>query len=453
MPVARRRLRFGVVPAVALVLVIAGAQARVGSTTAAVVLANGGSHLPSINADGRFVAFSSYASNPVAGDRNGVADVFVVDRSSGTTERVIGEQSFAQSSSPAISDDGRFVAFETDASNPVGGDNNCRPGPPGHRVCSDVFVHDRETGGTERVNVSSRGGRANAGSGGPSISADGRLIAFWSDASNLVPGDTNRSRDVFIRDRLSGKTIRASVSSAGTQTNGPSDLCRVSADGRFVAFSSESSNLVPGDTNRNPDVFLHDRLSGKTTRVSVSTAGKQASAPSIEPSISADGRFVGFSSEASNLVPGDTNKLTDAFLRDLKTGTTERLSIAIAGAQANAFSRVTAISGDGRYVVFESAATNLAPGATNWCSDGVADYPCPDVFVRNRATRATKLISAGLGKPANGEGKWSAISADGRFVAFDSTASNLVAGDTNHDIDVFLRDLRRGTTTLVSARR
>jgi Tol biopolymer transport system component len=261
---------------------------------------------------------------------------------------------------PSISADGRFVAFSSDASNLVAGDGN---------GTSDVFVRDRATGKTRRVSVSSAGAEGNNASYDPSISADGRFVAFHSDASNLVAGDGNGTSDVFVRDRATGKTRRVSVSSAGAEGNGDSYASSISADGRFVAFHSNASNLVAGDGNGTSDIFVHDRATGKTRRVSVSSAGAQGNGASYNPSISADGRFVAFHSNASNLVAGDGNGTTDVFVHDRATGKTRRVSVSSAGAEGNGASYNPSISADGRFVAFESSASNLVAGDGNGTSD------------------------------------------------------------------------------------
>jgi len=185
------------------------------------------------------------------------------------------------------------------------------------------------------VSVDSAGNLGNSFSSQPSISADGRFVAFSSDASNIVPGDTNSNPDVFVRDTLTNTTTRVSVDSAGNQANSISDGASISADGRFVAFLSNASNIVPGDTNSSGDIFVRDTLTNTTTRVSLDSAGNQGNSFSILPSISADGRFVAFYSNASNLVPGDTNSSQDVFLRDTLTNTTTRVSVDSADNQAN----------------------------------------------------------------------------------------------------------------------
>ncbi len=333
----------------------------------------------------------------------------------------------------SISADGRFVAFRSRASNLVAGDTN---------ACLDVFVRDRLNGLTERVSVDSSGIQGNGDSSGPSISADGRYVAFRSESANLVPGDTNGWSDIFVRDRLLGLTDRASVASGGAQGNWGCGNPSISSDGRFVAFLSGSSNLVSGDTNGTWDVFLRDLQSGTTERVSVDSVGGQANGPSDVPSISADGRFVAFESHASNLVAGDTNGFTDIFLRDRQLGTTQRVSVSTGGAEGDSDSTGSAISADGRYVGFHSTATGLVASDTN---------ACMDVFVRDCLSLTTERVSVNAsGAEGDSHSYDPALSADGRFVAFDSNASNLIAGDVNGFYDVFVRDRQNGTTQRVS---
>ena len=285
---------------------------------------------PSINGDGRFVVFYSDAANLVPGDTNAAEDIFVHDRQAGTTERVSvssnGTQGNGYSYSPSISEDGRFVAYYSDATNLVPGDTN---------VFEDIFVHDRQTGATERVSVSSGGGQGNLNSLNPAVNSDGRFVAFESGANNLVVADTNNGRDVFVHDRQTGATERVSVSSGGVQGNQSSLAPSISSDGRFVAFFSSADDLVVGDTTVNFDVFVHDRQTRTTDRVSVSSSGTQGNLNSFSPSVSGDGRFVAFASDSDNLVAGDTNVNFDIFVHDRQTGTTERVSVSSSGTQGN----------------------------------------------------------------------------------------------------------------------
>ncbi len=301
-------------------------------------------------------------------------------------------------------------------------------------------------GDTTLVSVDSAGNQANGSTNSPpDISSDGRFVAFYSEASNLVADDTNDADDVFVRDRRTGTTERVSVDSSGDQGNATSYRTpSISADGRFVAFGSWATNLVPNDTNGEPDAFVHDRQTGATRRVSVSSSGNQANSWIDEVvSISANGRFVGFTSWASNLVPNDTC-CYDIFVRDRKTDTTRRVSVNSSGKPANGGSRSPSFSSDGRFVAFSSEATNLAR------NDSI---DTTDVFVRDRKTGTTELVSADTsGYPMSGtfDSGSPSISAGGRFVAFASDASDLVANDTNDAWDVFVRDRKTDTTRRVS---
>ena len=383
-------------------------------------------HTVSISADGRYVTFDSEAADLVTGDTNGASDVFVRDRVAGMTERISlgdgGEQGNADSWRPAISGDGRCIAFMSFATNLVPGDTNGG---------WDVFVRDRETGRTELVSANLEGISGASHSWWPSISADGRYVAFESDAPELVSGDENGGMDVFVRDCVARVTARVSVSSGGAEANGDSFHPAMSPDGRFVAFMSYASNLVTGDTNGVGDIFVHDRVTGTTDRVSVSSTGAQGNAYSRMPAISLEGRFVAFESLASNLVGGDSNSRIDVFVRDRITGTTTKASVASDGSQVGGHSLKPSLSGDGRFVAFESAATGLISRDRN------GDF---DVFVRDRVAGTTvrASVSAG-GAEAKDDSGAAAISQDGRFLAFWSLAPNLVSDDTNTCIDVFVR--------------
>jgi Tol biopolymer transport system component len=339
-------------------------------------------------------------------------------------------------SGSAISAGGRFVAFVSRAADLVVGDTNRR---------ADVFVHDRRRGLTTRASLGPGDVQANGISGNPALSSDGRYVAFWSWATNLVRGDGNAQRDVFVRDRLKGTTVRASLGADGRQGNGGSFAPSISGDGRFVAFQSVAFNLVPGDGNRTDDVFVRDRRLGTTVRASQGTFGAEGNGPSTEPAISANGRFVAFASRASNFAGIDGNHDSDVFVRDLVAGTTELVSVGPGGVVGNGDSMRPAISADGRYVAFLSDATNLVPDDAN----GVLGT---DVFVRDRLLGVTTRVNLGPGgvEADGGSVDRPAISGDGRFVAFDSYARNLVPGDANFQDDIFVRDRRLGTTTRAS---
>ncbi|HEY7149294.1 MAG TPA: hypothetical protein VH420_07595, partial [Gaiellaceae bacterium] len=334
---------------------------------------------------------------------------------------------------PALSADGRYAAFYSDATNLVAGDAN------GAR---DVFVRDLQTGETTRVSVSSAGAEANGDSFAPAISSDGRYVAFASAASNLVAGDTNDANDIFLRDRQASTTTRVSVGFDGTQANGGSDQPSLSGDGRLVAFTSAATNISPGDTNALRDAFVYDRQTGTAVDISVDSAGVRADLESFTPMLSANGRFVAYMSFADNLIAGDTNEGADVFVRDLQASTTERVSEYTGHYEGDGDSQRPSISADGRYVAFDSDAWNLAWGDTN------DEF---DVFVNDRQTTVTTRESIDdSGTQSNGASYRGSISADGRYVAFYSEASNLVSGDTNGATDVFVRDRRSGATKRIS---
>jgi len=393
---------------------------------------------------------------------------------------------------------GRYVTFQSGAPNLV-------PGPSS--LYQDIFLRDRKTKHTERVSVALNGEQTNGESIDPSISADGRYVAFTSYASNLAP-DNDPSRfgwDIFVRDRLTGKTELVSVSSTGVQADQPSQSGSISSDGRYVVFTSYATNLAPGIDNGWRNVFVHDRQTGQTEWISVGLNGKQPNNDCLSAvgprAISADGRYVVFGSDASNIVPGDTNGAGDAFIRDRQTQQTTRISVSSSGAQANGQSAIAALSADGRFVAFTSDATNLAPGDNN----GVAD-----VFVRDRQTAQTERVNAdpviansyfgpqgvamsadariisfsaqgfdgrynvyavdrqtgriekasvsSNGVSGNDQSYSAGMSADGKFVAFASLATNLVANDhnttrhgTNAAADMYVHELGGSVLVLTPA--
>jgi Tol biopolymer transport system component len=390
------------------------------------------STLAAVSADGRFVAFWSFASTLVPGDTNGAADVFVHDRVTGATERVSVDSRERQATGagvdtnfgrPAISADGRYVAFASSATNLVKGDRN---------QAADIFVRDRAAGTTERVTVVGRRTEANGGSSNPSISPDGRFIAYSSGADNLVVGDTNFTSDVFLLDRSTGVLQRVSVSSAGTEGDNASGSPAVSADGRFVAFASDASNLVPGEPiDSASDVYLRDVQTGTTEGISTASTGilRHSAAPAITP----DGRFVAYHSWDSGLVPGDTNDRYDVFLLDRMSGVLERVSVNSAGVEGNSDSTSPSISSDGRYVAFTSDADNLVTG------DGNFDI---DVFVRDRFLGTTVRASVRTDGTETGFELGSlnaSVSADGQVIAFESEGA-LVPSDSGFPVDVFVHD-------------
>ena len=324
-----------------------------------------------------------------------------------------------------VSADGRYVVFTSTSSNLVAGDANGQ---------QDVFVKDTLTGTVTLVSTDSTGVQGNNSSNTPSISADGTHVAFQSTASNLVAGDTNNQQDIFVKDLATGTTTRVSTDSTGVQVNGISSIASISADGTRVAFQSNASTLVAGDTNSTTDVFVKDLGTGTTTRVSTDSAGAQSAGTSINASISGDGTRVAFQSNASNLVTGDTNGSTDVFVKDLGTGTTTRVSTDSTGAQSTGGNSLApSISADGTRVAFSSTASNLVASDTNGQQD---------VFVKDLGTGTiTRVSTDSAGAEGDGTSANSSISGDGTRVAFQSNANNLVADDTNGSTDVFEADV------------
>ncbi len=335
-----------------------GITSRVSVSTASTE-GNGFSYNAAINSSGRYVAFESESTNLVANDSNGFMDVFVRDTTNSITSRVsvstAGTEGNNYSDTPVISPSGRYVAFRSIATNLVANDAN---------GIGDVFVRDTVSSITSRVSVSTAGTEGNSASYEPAISSDGKYVAFTSSGSNLVANDSNAASDVFVRDTVSSITSRVSVSTAGTEGNGSSVSPSVSSDGRYVSFRSSATNLVADDTNGFYDVFVRDTIAGITSRVSVSTAGTESNGHNYVPSISPDGRYVAFRSNASNLVANDTNSRGDIFVHDRTTGITSRVSVSEAGVEGDGNCYSAAISSDGRYVVFESFSTNLIGGTT-----------------------------------------------------------------------------------------
>ena len=353
-----------------------------------------------VSGDGRYVAYFSEANDLVPGDTNSVADIFLRDRLNGTTERVSvdssGAESNGQSMYPAVTDDGRFVVFSSQADNLVAGDTN---------GVFDVFVRDRQLGTTERVSVSGAGAQANNASGLATISADGRYVAFGSAATNLVSGDTNGHLDYFVHDRHTGATLLVSVASDGTQADRDTQNGMISGNGRFVAFRSDATNLVAGDVSGFADIFVHDLQLGTTERVSLGMGGLDADGDSGWPGISDDGRCVSFSSAAGNLVPGGIPYHGDVFVYDRQNASTEIVSTTTGGSMCNWSSISPSISADGRYVAFSSMATDLVPNDTNGYTDIFLHDRHSSGFTSLCDPGVNNVIACPCGNPPIGPGR------------------------------------------------
>jgi len=398
-----------------------------------------GSTRANLSADGQIAVFETQADNLVDGDTNMERDILLRDRNADTTTRIsedsTGTGANDGNDNPAISADGTYVAFRSFADNLVPGDANGR---------GDIIVHNISTGTKEIASVTSAGRQTfDESSALPTLSSDGRFVAFETDSAELINNDSNGITDVFVRDRGKEITLRASEAAPGTQGNGDTaDDPAVSSDGRFVAFRSGATNLVDGDTNQVDDVFVFDRDSGNIERVSVNSDDVQGDATSAQPSISDNGRFVAFVSLATNLATtNDTNQTADIYVRDRDMGTTERVSVNTDGVGGDNFSQLPSISGNGQFVAFESFATNLVNDDMN------GEF---DVFVRDLDGETTERVSVGEMGEGDSASFYASISDDGRFVAFESAAKNLVGADTNEAQDAFVHDRDSGETRRVS---
>lgn len=323
--------------------------------------------------------------------------------------------------------DGRFMTYKSDDPYLVPNDTN---------GFADIFMFDQMTNKTKRVSVNSQGQQTNGPSEHHSISDDGRFITFSSEATNLVPNDTNNKSDIFIYDSQTGETTRISNGVNGQQSNGESLYPPISADGHLIAFSSEANNLVFNDTNGKSDIFLYDRINKTTKRISISSEGLQSNGDSSYPSISPNGRYIVFTSTASNLVPNCNNSVSNVFLYDSETNKIVLVSIGLDGQQSDgtSYNYHPAVTDDGRHVAFASQATNLVDNDTNNFFD---------IFVRDFQTKTTERVSVDKdGNQANGQSLHATISDTGRYVAFHSFANNLVQNDTNNVEDVFIYDLQ-----------
>jgi hypothetical protein len=369
---------------------------------------------------GRYLVTTTPASNLVSGDTNEEFDAFVIDRETGAIQRASvgagGEQANGPTWEAQVSDDGRYVAFISSASNLVADDTNDE---------SDVFLRDTVSDTTVRLNVGPGGLQADGYAYGLSISADGRRVAFYSTATNLAPDDSNNVGDVFVVDASNHSVSRISVSSAGDEADGASNTAMISGDGDHVVFESEATNLVAGDTNNATDVYVHDLVTGMTTREDVTSAGAQASGSDVSSlSISDDGHLVVFGSYAADLVAGDTNDASDVFIRDRAAATTTRITAS--GNQANGMD--AALSGDGSTIVFASGATTLSP---LW----------QDSYGK---TRYVYRVATGISTPIRGYDYFSGgITLDraGAFAVVTSDIDNIVSPDTDDDFDSFVLTL------------
>jgi Tol biopolymer transport system component len=367
----------------------------------------------SVSDSGRYVAYSSYASDLVATDTNSAEDVFVYDGVTHMNTLVsvtsVGVQGDGASNFPSISGDGRYIAFVSVATTLVTGDTN---------HLADVFLKDLQTGTLTRISLDSNQNQETGGdSASPSMSVSGRYVAFTSSATNLVANDTNNAADVFLRDTSAQTTIRVSVTNGGSQadnsstTNGPNSSYQVTSDGRYIAFQSNATNLVSGDTNGVTDAFVRDTVGATTVRASLAYNGAEPNLACTAPVLSADGRYVFFESNATNLVLNASANF-EVYERDTVSGATTMVSVSPAGDPANSNAAAPDLSSSGRYVTFNSAATNLGP-------TGVTAM---QLFLHDLATGLNAIASVDTGGNQMGAGAEGGMSADARYVPFSTLA-------------------------------
>ncbi len=391
---------------------------------------NGTSTRPVVSADGRFVAFHSGATNLVDDDTNARNDVFVYDRMTGDTTLVsvssTGQQGAENAGYPSISDDGRFIVFNAKDSL-VPEDTN---------GLQDIYLSEWQIGEISLITNVSEGDSGDYGAITPVISGNGQFITFVSYDNNLVPDDTNGVRDIFVHDLQTGETKKISEGYNGEQANGLSRSPTISADGQYIVFSSIADNLVLNDTNDTWDIFVYSQQTGEIKRVSVNSEGEQANNASKyrSTSISDDGQYITYASQASNLVSNDINgNISDIFIYDQQTGETDLISVSSTGEQADHHSYYSAISGDGRYITFSSGADNLDPECNDYNTH---------IFVHDRFTGKTTLVTKNMnGVPGNDDSWYLDISADGKHVVFSTLSNNLVYDDNNGKEDIFIRDI------------
>jgi Tol biopolymer transport system component len=371
--------------------------------------------------DGRTLVFYSYASNLVPDDTNNVPDVFSYDRLTKKTERLSigldGKQTSTPSSYPSISDNGRHVAFISATHLP---DDNPRASCDDHD-CNNVYVLDRQTKHLVQANLTPSGSRLDASELDCVISGNGRYVVFGSTSSTLSGSyDPGNDSNLFVRDLQTNTTKMVSVNAAGRFDGGFGNDPSISDDGRFIAFDS-ASKLLPKSTPQDT-VYVRDMQQGVTSLVA---------SRSSQPAISADGQVIAFVSSAK-LAANDTNNFQDIYTYDLPTKAIRRVSEASNGTQTNNDSSEPAISGDGSYVVFTSGADNLVPADSNSFTD---------VFIRYRNYGITRRVDVASHDGAQAlPGYFTlrpTISRDGKAITFSTDARNLVPGRLAQQIDLY----------------
>jgi Tol biopolymer transport system component len=423
------------------------------------VLASGGSHDPVVSADGRFTAFVSNGTNLALGCTNGVDHIYVRDGATGvTTCESVGPAGAAASGlrgalaagvdgtvsagngpsgTPVLSGDGTIVAFVSEATNLA---------PECGNGLAHVYVRNRATAVTRCVSVGPTGAPGNGPSTAPALSADGALVAFTTTATNLAGACPSGGGQVMVHNRVTATTTCESVGPTGAPGDGPSTAPALSAEGQWLAFVSEATNLALACPNGLAHIYVRDRRAGLTTCESVGPDGAAGNGASGAPALSADGNILAFQSVATNLASPCATGVQQIFRRNLVTEVTECVSVAADGAPGNGPSRDPALSGDGAVVAYATGATNLVPGGAAGVGlravGLVAAAAGPaDQVVREDLARVRALLSAREGTLGDGASERPSLSRDGRVAAFESAATNLSPDDTNQQPDVFRVEL------------
>ena len=451
----------------------------------------------SLSADGSTVVFESDGANLSPADGDGIIDLFAKDVASGEltllSMTTAGEKGNGRSMQPSLSADGRLVAFISEASNLVAADPDSR---------ADIYVKDLQTGSIVLVSASSTGVKANRASDTPQISADGTTVAFMSEADNLDPADTDNDADIYVKDLVSGQVRLASSTDAGAAGNGPNTVPTMSGDGTLVAFESRASDLDPGDSDADADIYLKDLATGDLRLVSTNSLGVKANQQTLSPDLSTDGSRIAFNSNGSNMDPADADELPDVYVKEIASGALTLASVTAAGVKGDRSAQWPSLSSDGMIVAFETHALNLDPrdagasvssdiyvkdlssgslslATTSDAGDkGDGESFAPDlsqngqrvsfisiatgldpldpdtlwdVYVKDLVTDDITLASiSGPLRKAGGLSDHAAISPDGAAIAFDSTAANLDPRDSDALVDVYVKQLSSGRTLLVS---
>ncbi len=423
-------------------LLLSGCQwhwIRIASVDSEGMQGSSGSRYAAISADGRYVAYESSSPELAPGNTAGEDEIYLTDQLTGTTTRV------SQGLFGAAADNDSREASISDDGRFVAYSSWASNLVVGDLLYTqDIFVYDRVTGKNTRITNPNPDNNGLGNSSDPAISADGRYVAYESGASGLVPGDNNHSTDIFVYDRNTGETERVSIDSDGNEvSNGGCIAPAISGDGRFVAFVSSMEELVPGDNNNYQDIFVRDRQAGITTRVSVNPVGGDPNHNSFTPAISHDGRYVAYVSAADNLVEGDSPFFRDAFVYDRETGVTRMASRSIEGLVSRSAVHAVDISADGQYVAFSGQGNTYVDNDFNQGDD---------VFLHHHATGYTRLVSLdSSGRQGIYSSEHPALSTDGRYVAFHGTSPNLVPNDTNgSQNDVYVRALPELSVTGLS---